>query len=69
MCCIGSSSSSTGDGHLMHHFPHLVGLVGVVIPHGICHGLDFLSSLVMYLIKFSFTHSVAEVQFNLMFSV
>jgi hypothetical protein len=69
MCCVGYSSSSAGDGHFMHHIPHIVGLVGVVIPHDICSGIDFLSSLVMYLIKFSVSHSIAEVQFSLKFSV
>jgi hypothetical protein len=69
MCCVGYLSSSTGDGYLMHHIPHIVGLVGVVIPHGTCSGIDFLSSLVMYLIKFSITHLVTKVQFNLKFSV
>jgi hypothetical protein len=69
MCCVGYSSSSPGDGCLMHHILHIVRLVGVVLLHDICSGIDFLSSLVMYLIKFSVSHSIAEVQFNLKFSV
>lgn len=69
MCCIGYSFSSAGDGCLMPHIPHIVGLVGVVILHDIFSGIDFLSSLVMYLIKFSVSHSIAEVQFNPEFSV
>lgn len=69
MCCVGYSSSSAGNGRLMHHIPRTVALVGVVIPHDICSGIDFLSSHVMHLIKFSVCHSIAEVQFNLKFSV
>jgi hypothetical protein len=69
VCCVGYSSSSTGDGHLMHHIPHIVGLVGVVIQHDICGGIGFLSPLVMYLIKFSITHSITTVQFNLKFDI
>jgi len=69
MCCVGYLSSSAGDGHFMRHIPRIVGLVGVVIPHDIFSGIDFLSSLVMYLIKFSVSHSIAEVHFNLKFSV
>lgn len=63
------SVSSAGDGRLVHHIPHIVGLVGVVLPHDICSGIDFLSSLVVYLIKFSASHLIAEVQFNVKFSV
>jgi hypothetical protein len=62
MCCVGYPSSSAGDGCLMRRIPCIVGLVGVVIPHDICSGLDFLSSLVMYLIKLSVSHSIAEIQ-------
>jgi len=69
MCSVGYSSSAAGDGCLMPHIPHIVGLVGVVIPHDICSGIDFLSSLVVYLIKFSVSHSIAEVQFNPKFGV
>jgi len=69
MCCVGYSFSSAGDSCLMPHIPHIVGLVGVVILHDICSGIDFLSSLVVYLIKFSVSHSIAEVQFNSKFGV
>jgi hypothetical protein len=53
----------------MPYIPHIVGLVGFVILHDICSGIDFVNSLVMYLMKFSVSHSIVEVQFNPKFGV